>query len=150
MKKCFNKQTESLVKLHLHKNEVVPGSLQPLMWRSLRQQSMAPIPWLLSLGVGGWYCLFLLLLSLLLIFMCVYVRACVCVCVVCVLCVCSVCVRALTTADLIIDLCSCYSFCCFWMFFCMCVIGKKIIKQNQKNTLMLNCYLMTQTVLLMK
>ena len=82
-----------------------------------------------------------------------YWYLCVCMCAhvcVCALCVCCVCVRALTTADLIIDLCSCYSFCCFWMFFCMCVIGKKIIKQNQKNTLMLNCYLMTQTVLLMK
>ena len=40
MEKCFNKLTEinqHLVKLHLHKNEVDLGSLQPLGWHSLRQ-----------------------------------------------------------------------------------------------------------------
>ena len=36
MEKCFNKLTEAnllLVKLHLHKNEMDLGSLQPLGWR---------------------------------------------------------------------------------------------------------------------
>ena len=44
--KCFNKLTEAkqlLVMLHLHKNEVDLGSVQPLMWRSLRQQLTVPI-----------------------------------------------------------------------------------------------------------
>ena len=47
MEKCFNKLTEAkqlLVKLYLHKNEVDLESLQPLGWRSLRQQLTAPIP----------------------------------------------------------------------------------------------------------
>ena len=47
MEKCFNKLTEVsslLVWLHLHKNEENLGSLQPLGWRSLRQQLIAPIP----------------------------------------------------------------------------------------------------------
>ena len=36
--------------MHLHKNEVVLGSLQPLVWRSFWQQLTAPIPWLLPFG----------------------------------------------------------------------------------------------------
>ena len=51
MEKCFNKLTEAeqllvklLVKLHLHKSEVDLGSLQLLVWRSLQEQLMAPIP----------------------------------------------------------------------------------------------------------
>ena len=45
-RKCFNKLIEAkqlLVKLHLHKNEVDLGSVQPMMWRSLRQQLTVPI-----------------------------------------------------------------------------------------------------------
>ena len=47
MEKSINKLTEAnllLVKLHLNNNEVDLGSLQPLGWRSLRQQFAASVP----------------------------------------------------------------------------------------------------------
>ena len=44
MEKCFNKLTELLVRLHLHKTEENLRSLQPLVWRSLRQQLTVPTP----------------------------------------------------------------------------------------------------------
>ena len=40
-----------------------------------------------------------------------------------------VCVCVLTTAVLIIDLCNCYSYCCFICFFC--IVGK-ILKRKKK------------------
>ena len=47
MEKCFNKLTEVkklLVRLHLLKNEVNLGYLQPLGWRSLQEQLRVAIP----------------------------------------------------------------------------------------------------------
>ena len=47
MEKYFNKLAEFnvlWVRLHLHKNKEHLGSLQPLGWRSLPQELVAPTP----------------------------------------------------------------------------------------------------------
>ena len=106
--------------MHLHKNEVDLGSLQPLVWRSLRQQLPAPIPWLLPLGPPSVWDVVevfipwggrLVLPFLLLLFLCV---------------------SFLSTTVLITDLCNCYSYCCFYMFF-FCIVVKILIRKKNRN-----------------
>ena len=74
--------------MHLLRNEVFLGSLQPLVWRSLRQQVTAPI-YCLTVGVGTsvWGVVGVLIrwgarlvLSFYYYYYCYFVCVCVCVC----------------------------------------------------------------------